>query len=437
MILSLVECWGSNPSFSALLLNSPDYEILTKFIFCVATPLLLCVGLVRTELSKTQNYKYRPAKLVENQRTKKIYVEFWAWDEDKGKLKRKRISEGLNDPNITETERQDKIKGLTNYINSQLRKGACFNEAALKRIEISATSDNVEFFMPLSEILPQIIEKRKKLKAKKTNQSYQSIQNDFLRYFDEKRVCDVNPGTVSNYVDDMINRELNPKTINVRITVLKGWFQTLVESEVLEINPFSKFRRLKEHTGTRNEAFTLDQTKELSDYLRAHDEQLWHFSQFMFYLFLRPTEIRELKIKHLHLSEKKISIPASISNKTKRDASLHIPRELFNLICNMKLEGLKGDDYIFRNKTGENLGKGTLYKRFRKILDNFEFVGDYTLYSWKHTGVVTAYKTGTDIVSIQRHCRHADLEATQVYLKSLGFDDNYGITKMDNLQIFE
>jgi integrase len=47
-----------------------------------------------------------------------------------------------------------------------------------------------------------------------------------------------------------------------------------------------------------------------------------------------------------------------------------------------------------------------------------------TLYSWKHTGVVQAYKNGVDIKAIQLQCRHYSIEQTDVYLKSLGFVEN-------------
>ena len=62
-----------------------------------------------------------------------------------------------------------------------------------------------------------------------------------------------------------------------------------------------------------------------------------------------------------------------------------------------------------------------MYERHKKILKELDLWGkDYTLYSWKHTGVVSAYKARIDIKSIQLQCRHYSLEQTDIYLKSLG-----------------
>jgi len=58
---------------------------------------------------------------------------------------------------------------------------------------------------------------------------------------------------------------------------------------------------------------------------------------------------------------------------------------------------------------------------------------DYTLYSWKHSGVVAAYNAGVDIKTIQSQCRHQSLEQTDIYLKSLGLGINKAINKIPGL----
>jgi site-specific recombinase XerD len=47
-----------------------------------------------------------------------------------------------------------------------------------------------------------------------------------------------------------------------------------------------------------------------------------------------------------------------------------------------------------------------------------------TLYSWKHTGVVSAFQAGLNIKLIQELLRHHSLEMTDIYLKSLGLTIN-------------
>lgn len=71
--------------------------------------------------------------------------------------------------------------------------------------------------------------------------------------------------------------------------------------------------------------------------------------------------------------------------------------------------------------------------RFQKLIKDLNLSNDYTLYSWKHSGVVAAYNAGVDIKTIQNHCRHQSLEQTDIYLKSLGLGVSQAINKIPQL----
>ena len=71
--------------------------------------------------------------------------------------------------------------------------------------------------------------------------------------------------------------------------------------------------------------------------------------------------------------------------------------------------------------------------RFQKLIPELNLSEEYTLYSWKHSGVVSAYNAGVDIKTIQRQCRHSSLEQTDVYLKSLGLGVSQAMNKIPQL----
>jgi integrase len=118
-----------------------------------------------------------------------------------------------------------------------------------------------------------------------------------------------------------------------------------------------------------------------------------------------------------------INIPSSVSKNGKQQ-SVTITAPLAKAIEKMKLQKvnlewklfsrdlLPGPVEIFRNRVSE---------RHRRALDAIGITGrDVTLYSWKHTGVVNAFRAGLDIKKLQSHLRHHSLEMTDIYLKSLG-----------------
>jgi integrase len=77
-----------------------------------------------------------------------------------------------------------------------------------------------------------------------------------------------------------------------------------------------------------------------------------------------------------------------------------------------------------------SLSRNMVSKRHSEVLRSLNYPSDLTLYSWKHTGVVAAYKAGIDLYSIMRQLRHHSLDMTQIYLKSLGLVKNEQFGRM-------
>jgi len=92
------------------------------------------------------------------------------------------------------------------------------------------------------------------------------------------------------------------------------------------------------------------------------------------------------------------------------------------------------NDYVFQRKNEiKPVSKNVMGGRYRKLVKDLKISKDYTLYFWKHSGVVAAYNAGVDIKTIQKQCRHQSLEQTDIYLKSLGLDENKAINKIPEL----
>ncbi len=100
-----------------------------------------------------------------------------------------------------------------------------------------------------------------------------------------------------------------------------------------------------------------------------------------------------------------------------------------------KSEIFKTDnEYVFQSKNGiKPVSKNVMGYRYRQLVKKLKLSKEYTLYSWKHSGVVSAYNAGVDIKTLQKQCRHQSLEQTDIYLKSLGLDENKAINKIPEL----
>ncbi|MDW3649885.1 MAG: hypothetical protein R8P61_22625 [Bacteroidia bacterium] len=63
-------------------------------------------------------------------------------------------------------------------------------------------------------------------------------------------------------------------------------------------------------------------------------------------------------------------------------------------------------------------------RRHQEILKNLRFdTKRHKLYSWKHTGAVSAVKAGVPIKMLQIQLRHHSLDQVNQYLRKMGVHD--------------
>ncbi len=158
------------------------------------------------------------------------------------------------------------------------------------------------------------------------------------------------------------------------------------------------------------------------EHILKTDKQLYLFVRIIYYTYMRPKEIRLLQVKHIDFINRKIYIPES-NAKNNKGQYVTIPNALLTLFFEHKLNLLNDDDFVFK-KNRKMLPINEMWLRHKKVLYKFELIGEHTLYSWKHTGVCSAYRSGIDIKSLQRQLRHSSIAQTEIYLKSLGLEEN-------------
>lgn len=199
-------------------------------------------------------------------------------------------------------------------------------------------------------------------------------------------------------------------------------FSYIKDSGFLETNPvyqagIAKLR--SQQTG--NDHFTKEEINQLREAIldRDQDRLLWDFIAFMYYGFMRPTEIRMIQVKHLYWKNKSLMVPSETSQKRKHDHVIKMG-ETLSEICQRRSKNLSKNDYLFFLDISEKpIGKNTLSRKFWYYLRELGLEKDHVFYNWKHTGVYFTYKETKDIKAIQERCGHSDISDTISYLKKL------------------
>jgi hypothetical protein len=106
-----------------------------------------------------------------------------------------------------------------------------------------------------------------------------------------------------------------------------------------------------------------------------------------------------------------------------------IPVGLEPVLKEMQLHRYRPDDYLFGRKlltsSAMYVNPNHISTRHKKYTCRLGMDPEKGLYSWKHSGVVAAYRaTGKDVYSLMRQLRHRDLNTTMIYLNSMGLVQN-------------
>ncbi len=172
----------------------------------------------------------------------------------------------------------------------------------------------------------------------------------------------------------------------------------------------------------------------LKEKLEQSDPQLWLAAQFLYYCFIRPGELRFMKIKHLDLDDGKIILTADITKPGKTRVVDVNSAFLGKLFSEYKLHTYPEDYYVFtiKKKPGiKSIGKNYFWSRFDALRTKLEISKDYKFYGFKHTGAVAALKAGADIKEIQNQMGHSSIAITDEYLKSMvGYESEFFKNRM-------
>lgn len=173
--------------------------------------------------------------------------------------------------------------------------------------------------------------------------------------------------------------------------------------------------------------FQSHQMKRLGTAIRDKDSELWLFIQFMYYCFIRPGELRRLKVSDIEFDDMLVYVRGAISKNSKTKGVV-IPDQFLPEI--ETLIHRDPNEYIFSGIRQEMIGKNTMYERFKSYLEEFGFGSDYSLYSIRHTGAVAAVKAGASLKELQLQFRHHSADQTDQYLRQLGIQDIVTLRKI-------
>lgn len=356
-------------------------------------------------------YRKAVLKTYGNDLSKRWVVEYWVFSEDKKKLVRKQVFISSKKYPSAE-ERTAYADCLIIEINGKLHNGGYLGRQE-QQIELyQAIYNYIEF-------------KRKKVVDIKV------LEHLFYRVFypffstgeKELKLTDLTKADIVVFLDENQKKHnWENSTRNYKRSFLFNFFDYYHDRGIIESNPVQSIKRFKSVAPLKNFPFLDTEVGDIFDYLKKNDIEVYLTACFIYYCFIRPKEVRFLKIADIDLESGKIRVGSKISKVSKTNFVL-IPKHFKAILKGSGLLDFPGYHYIFRNKNRKGeppYGHYNIQKRFREILDQLGYDHNYGLYSFKHTGCCKLYRLTKDIKLVSRQCRHTNISTTDVYLRELG-----------------
>lgn len=374
---------------------------------------------------------YLPAHLVEGT---KWYIEFYSFDPDSDGLRRKR----LYVPKIApKTARRTYAQEMILNVNARLISGWNPFLRLSDPKEYTAFDDVCESYR---RYLLQLM--REDIQRQKTFNGYTSFLNVFRKWNAERPkpvvyMYQLKASVIDEFLDWLWIDE--GKSARTRDNYL-GWFRTfskwLLSKHYIPEDPTAGLRTEKKHRGKGEKNRTVipkEAMLRLRTYLEEKDQHFLLACYILYYCFVRPKEMSDLKLENISVKKGTIFIPGTIS-KNRKDAVVTIPDHVMRLMISLDVLNHPTDWYLFSYdcRPGQD---HRLPKYFcdvwRKVAKDLKFPPEWKFYSLKDTGITDQIKAGRDLIEVRDQARHYSLEQTDIYTPIAGKDGNQELRKYE------
>ncbi len=313
-----------------------------------------------------------------------------------------------------------------------------YNPFSLDGVELQPDSVFDQQRFTLRSALDYALENKRVKEATKAD--YNTRKNVFLDWAKKHNIQDMdilklNEVHIVNFMNWLTapkpkGRDVSKTSQDNYKRCLSSLFAKLVKDKILKSNPVEFFETSKDKP-LKNTPFTGFEAREIRDYLKENDPQLYHFIQFVIYPFLRPREIVRLVGGDIHF-EKKCLI---VDTKTDRRRMRSIFGPVLEYLQEIKIDTYPDKAHIFTNtgkpeiwETSEKSKVDHFGNRFKKVKLHFGFSSDYGIYSFRHTAAIDLYhafmKEGIThreaVLRLMPIIDHSNEKTTEKYLRDVG-----------------
>ena len=256
------------------------------------------------------------------------------------------------------------------------------------------------------------------VKRKSTYNNYKYFITSFTEYLsiyqkNVKFISDISTLICDHFLDRIyIEKEKSARTYNFYLMCMRTFFNFCLSKGFIKESPVknTKTKSIKEKT----RVVLNEKEKAKLALLKEENFHFYVFCMTTYYCFIRPNELKKLKVENVNIEKNYITIPSSIS-KNRKTENVTIP--------NIFIEELKEhigiaskDLFLFGKKFVPGKQAVTnLFYHWENVRKKYGFRKEVQFYSLKDTGITDMLNAGVPAIKVRDQARHSDLKITEIY----------------------
>ena len=342
------------------------------------------------------------------------YIEFRAYDPEKGKMRRKTIK--LNRIK-GKGKRKDYARDYIRRLTDQLKRG--WNPWIAKDVS------NLTTFAEAMDRYEAHIEKMNEngYFRKETYTGYKSYLKIMRVFIDkhhpiyycyqfDKRFC-------VDFLDYVfIERDNGAQTRNNYLNFLRVFSGFLVEKDYLKSKPTDGIQPISKRLYQKGRTcIPTDVVGKIALWCRDKDPNFLFACYLLYYSFIRPVEMTRLKVSYFNLKDCTVTIPGDDS-KNHRTQTVTLPKKVLLYGVEIGVFSAPMDDYVFSLKLkpgNEQIDPKHFRDHWEKVRKALNLKKEWKFYSLKDTGITEMLRADITPIGVRDQARHSSLAITEIY----------------------
>ena len=256
------------------------------------------------------------------------------------------------------------------------------------------------------------------VKRKSTCNNYKHFITAFTEYLsiyqkNAKFISDISTLICDHFLDRIyIEKEKSARTYNFYLMCMRTFFNFCLSKGFIKESPVknTKSKTIKEKT----RVVLNEKEKKQLQLLREDNFHFYIFCMTTYYCFIRPNELKKLKVEHVNIEKSYITIPSSIS-KNRKTENVTIPN-IFIEELKEHIGNASKDLFLFGKKFVPGKQAITnLFYHWENVRKKYHFRKEVQFYSLKDTGITDMLNAGVPAIKVRDQARHSDLKITEIY----------------------